>query len=106
MGKCRQTHAAKYEITLEHVSNDLKMWINWFQTEVQNKITIYFHNSCIILHSSSENGLPEYVGYANCIEYKIKICHKYFTIPVWIKTKGTKLPSSTFGFIKSCVRYV
>ena len=31
---------------------------------------------------SSENGLPEYVGYANCIEYKIKICHKYFTIPV------------------------
>ena len=31
---------------------------------------------------SSENGLPEYVGYGNRIEYKIKICHKYFTIPV------------------------
>ena len=44
--------------------------------------------------------------YANCIEYKIKICHKYFTIPVWIKTKGMKLPSSKFGFIKSCVRYM
>ena len=53
--------------------------------------------------NSSKNGLPEHVGYANCIEYKIKICHKYFTIPVWIKTKGMKLPSSTFGFIKSYV---
>ena len=57
MGKCRQTHAAKYEITLEHVSNGLKMWIKRFQTEIHNKITIYIHNrsicfkiiTCIIL---------------------------------------------------------
>ena len=57
IGKCRQTHAAKYEITLEHISNDLKMWIKRFQTEIHNKITIYIHNrsiyfkiiTCIIL---------------------------------------------------------
>ena len=48
---------------------------------------------------SSENGLPEYVGYVNCIEYKIKICHKYFTIPVGIKTKGMKLPSFLIYYI-------
>ena len=57
MGKCRQTHAAKYKITLEPVSNDLKMWVKRNQTEIRNKITIYIHNrsiyfkiiTCIIL---------------------------------------------------------
>ena len=30
---------------------------------------------------SSENERLEYVGYANNIEYEIKSCHKYLTIP-------------------------
>ena len=47
MGKCPQTHATKYKITLEHVSNDLKMWIKRFQTEIHNKITIYINNRSI-----------------------------------------------------------
>ena len=36
----------------------------------------------------SENELPVYVRYLNCIKYDIKICHKYLAIPVLIKTSG------------------
>ena len=55
---------------------------------------------------SLENELPEY-RFANFIEYKIKIHHKYLTITqVQIRTRGRKLPSSTKGTIKSCLGYV
>ena len=45
------------KLHLEHVSNDLKMWVKRFQTEIHNKITIYILNrsiyfkiiTCIIL---------------------------------------------------------
>ena len=38
---------------------------------------------CFMIVISSENELLEYVGYANCIEYKIKVCCKYsLEIPV------------------------
>ena len=62
----------------------------------------------IMIVIPSENELPEYVGYANCIEYKIKSYHKYMTIPVLIKTRGMKLPSSTCITItiKLCLRCV
>ena len=57
MEKCRQTNAAKCEITLEHVSDDLQMRIKRFQTKIHNEITINIHNrsiyfkiiTCIIL---------------------------------------------------------
>ena len=52
---------------------------------------------------SLENELLE-CTHIVCIAYKIKICHKYFTIPVWIKTKCMKLPSSTFSFYKAMVK--
>ena len=55
---------------------------------------------------SAENELPEYVGYENCIEHKIKSGYNYLTIPVQIKTRDMKIPSSIFGTIKSCLRYV
>ena len=35
----KHMHATKYKITLEHVSNGLKMWIKRFQTEIHNKNT-------------------------------------------------------------------
>ena len=35
----KHMHATKYKITLEHVSNSLKMWIKRFQTEIHNKNT-------------------------------------------------------------------
>ena len=56
---------------------------------------------------SSETELLEYAGYAKFMEYKIKSCHKYLTIPVWIKTRGMKLPFSIYGtnivVLKICV---
>ena len=63
MGKCRQTNAAQYEITHEHVSNDLKMWIKRLHTEIHNIITIYIHYksiyfkiiTCIILGLVNSN---------------------------------------------------
>ena len=47
MGKCWQTNAMQYEITHEHVSNDLKMWIKWLHTEIHDIITVYIHNRSI-----------------------------------------------------------
>ena len=41
--KCR----ARYEITHEHVSNDLKMWIKRLHTEIYIIITIYIHYKSI-----------------------------------------------------------
>ena len=41
--KCR----ARYEITHEHVSNDLKMWIKRLHTEIHIIITIYIHYKSI-----------------------------------------------------------
>ena len=38
---------AKYEVTHEHVSNDLKMWIKRLHTEIHNIITIYIHHKFI-----------------------------------------------------------
>ena len=64
MGKCRQTNArARYEITHEHVSNDLKMWIKRLHTEIHIIITIYIHYksiyfkiiTCIILGLVNSN---------------------------------------------------
>ena len=53
---------------------------------------------------SLENELPEYVGNANYIEYKIKSYHKNLTIAVQIKTRRMKLPVSVYGPIKiNCV---
>ena len=57
--KCR----ARYEITHEHVSNDLKMWIKRLHTEIHNMITIYIHYksiyfkiiTCIILGLVNSN---------------------------------------------------
>ena len=57
--KCR----ARYEITHEHVSNDLKMWIKRLHTEIHNIITIYIHYksiyfktiTCIILGLVNSN---------------------------------------------------
>ena len=57
--KCR----ARYEITHEHVSNDLKMWIKRLHTEIDNIITIYIHYksiyfkiiTCIILGLVNSN---------------------------------------------------
>ena len=57
--KCR----ARYEITHEHVSNDLKMWIKLLHTEIHNIITIYIHYksiyfkiiTCIILGLVNSN---------------------------------------------------
>ena len=45
--KCRQTNAAQYEITHEHVLNDLKMWIKRLHTEIHSVITIYIHYKSI-----------------------------------------------------------
>ena len=47
MGKCRQTNAAQYEITHEHVSKDLKMFVKRLHTEIHNMITVYIHNRAI-----------------------------------------------------------
>ena len=57
--KCR----ARYEITHEHVSNDLKMWIKRLHTEIHNIMTIYIHYksiyfkiiTCIILGLVNSN---------------------------------------------------
>ena len=57
--KCR----ARYEITHEHVSNDLKMWIKRLHTEIHIIITIYIHSksiyfkiiTCIILGLVNSN---------------------------------------------------
>ena len=57
--KCR----ARYEITHEHVSNDLKMWIKRLHTEIHIIITIYIHYksiyfeiiTCIILGLVNSN---------------------------------------------------
>ena len=57
--KCR----ARYEITHEHVSNDLKMWIKRLHTEIYIIITIYIHHksiyfkiiTCIILGLVNSN---------------------------------------------------
>ena len=57
--KCR----ARYEITHEHVSNDLKMWIKRLHTEIHIIITIYIHHksiyfkiiTCIILGLVNSN---------------------------------------------------
>ena len=57
--KCR----ARYEITHEHVSNDLKMWIKRLHTEIHNIMTIYIHYksiyfkiiTCIILRLVNSN---------------------------------------------------
>ena len=57
--KCR----ARYEITHEHVSNDLKMWIKRLHTEMHNIITIYIQYksiyfkiiTCIILGLVNSN---------------------------------------------------
>ena len=54
---------ARYEITHEHVSNDLKMWIKLLHTEIHNIITIYIHYksiyfkiiTCIILGLVNSN---------------------------------------------------
>ena len=46
----------------------------------------------IMIVISLKNELPEYVGYANCTEYKTKSYNNYLTIPVEIKTIGIKLP--------------
>ena len=59
----RQTNAAQYEITHEHVSNDLKIWIKRLHTEIHNIITInilyksiYFKIiTCIILGLVNSN---------------------------------------------------
>ena len=40
--------------------------------------------------------------YVYCIEYEIKFCHNYLTIPAKIKTRCVKRSSKTF----SCLRYV
>ena len=63
MAKCRQTNAAQYKITHEHVSNDLKMWIKRLHTEIHNIITINIHYksiyfkiiTCIILGLVNSN---------------------------------------------------
>ena len=52
---------------------------------------------------SLENELPEYVGYANCIEKKIKSCLKYLTFHVWIKITDMKLSSSAYSTKKLCI---
>ena len=57
--KCR----ARDEITHEHVSNDLKMWIKRLHTEIHNIMTIYIHYksiyfkiiTCIILGLVNSN---------------------------------------------------
>ena len=57
--KCR----ARYEITHEYVSNDLKMWIKRLHTEIHNIMTIYIHYksiyfkiiTCIILGLVNSN---------------------------------------------------
>ena len=54
---------ARYEITHEHVSNDLKMWIKRIHTEIHIIITIYIHYksiyfkiiTCIILGLVNSN---------------------------------------------------
>ena len=47
VGKCQKTNVAQYKITREHVSNDLKMWINDFTLKYTNTIIIHIHNRSI-----------------------------------------------------------
>ena len=52
-----------------------------YHTVVYHQVGVY-HIVAYHIVISSENELPEYVGYANWIEYKIKSYHKYLTISV------------------------